>query len=103
MKFYCFDGEEVTIHDTEQLARAAALQALAHYRADSEHGWSPDVEQIEYGRLVGIGGVIMTDRTERCDLGPDGGPCDDDELCDMPHDFDYTCDYQLVEPLIRLG
>ena len=92
--FYCFDGEEITLHDTEQQAFDAANAALADYRSDCEDGWNERVELVQWGVLAPIGASVQLNRTERCNLGYDGGPCDDDEMCDRPHDFDYTCDYR---------
>lgn len=92
--YFCFDGEEMTFHDTEQEAMAEANAALERYRDCSPDGWPSEVDQVCYGRLVEMQAASQVNRQEKCNRGPDGGTCDDD-WCDLPHDFEYTCDYRL--------
>lgn len=93
-EYYCFDGEEMTFHDTEQEAIAEANAALSRYRDCSPDGWPAETDQVCYGRLKEMQAAAQVNRQEKCNRGPDGGTCDD-EWCDLPHDFEYTCDYQL--------
>jgi hypothetical protein len=93
-EFFCFDGEDITLHDTEQAAMAEANAALERYRDMSPDGWPSEVDQVCYGKLTEMQAASQVNRQEKCKLGPDDAPCEDD-WCDRPHEFEYTCDYQL--------
>lgn len=86
MTWFSWDTEDggIAFHETEAAAKAAAEASLAAERDLAGEGWSENVEDICWGKVLGR--VVETDRRP---AGPEAG-------------YDETVDYALrdVEPVV---
>ncbi|MDK2679256.1 hypothetical protein ABMX64_20045 [Vibrio vulnificus] len=89
--WYCFDGDDKTYYETEELAIEAAKDAIVGHL---DEFWSEEVGRVQVGKVTQV--TIQTDKRER----PDDI---DEEGCDQNGEYwgdcDYKCNY-ITMPLI---
>ena len=83
--WFCIDScNDVELFNSEEKAKAAAQAALDCERDDcGDTGWSEDVTNIMWGKVLG-----------RCELEFERPRTDEDVM--VPSDFDTVSDYHLV-------
>lgn len=85
MWFVIDSCNDVELYDSESKARAAANNAIDFERDNcGDTGWSEDVNNIMWGKVIG-----------RCVLEFERPRTDDD--VNVPSTFDTVCDYHLVD------
>lgn len=78
----------VSEHATATTAREAAEATLNGYRELAGDGWAEECEQVKWGRMIVFGQVRQTNLVSREE--------DTTGVC-ARGDFDFTCDYELVD------
>lgn len=97
-RFFSYNGESYDTHATSEDAIKACKAAIQSYLDEAPNGWADEVEWIFWGEIKQR--AQETNVRQRCTIENCDGECDN-KIGATPvshnNDFDYECDYVLVD------